>query len=62
MAGLLRGLEGTFIPSLNDVPEIREIFAGFAFEEVEVSYTTKPGWVRAKELIISGVQRGGRLC
>lgn len=34
MARILRGLRVTFILSLNDVPEVREIFAGFTIEPV----------------------------
>lgn len=39
MAERLRALEGRFILSINDLPEIRETFAGFAMEEVELLYT-----------------------
>lgn len=38
MAGLLRGIEGRFLLSLTDRPEVREIFAGFEIEAVETSY------------------------
>ncbi|MCB1622287.1 MAG: DNA adenine methylase, partial [Thiothrix sp.] len=54
LAELLRGLQGRFLLSLNDTPEIRAIFSGFLFEEVQVTYsssrTSRP---RAKELFIS---------
>jgi DNA adenine methylase len=39
MAGVLRGVKGRFILSINDVPEIRETFAGFAMREVKTTYT-----------------------
>jgi DNA adenine methylase len=39
MAEALRAVKGRFILSINDVPEIREIFAGFAMMEVKTSYT-----------------------
>lgn len=39
LAELLRGLSGRFLMSLNDVPEIRDIFAGFDIEAVETTYT-----------------------
>lgn len=39
MAGALNGLKGRFILSINDVPEIRETFAGFRFREVKTTYT-----------------------
>lgn len=57
LEGLLRGLSGRFILSLNDVPEVRRIFDGFEVEAVETSYTIspKPGSRgRVGELIIQG--------
>lgn len=38
-AGLLKALKGRFILSLNDLPEVRETFAGFRFAEVKTTYT-----------------------
>ncbi|MCB2186925.1 MAG: DNA adenine methylase [Deltaproteobacteria bacterium] len=38
LAATLAGIKGQFILSLNDVPEIREIFSGYTFEEVSVRY------------------------
>jgi DNA adenine methylase len=35
----LAGLKGTFILSINDVPEIREIFGGFRLDEVTTNYS-----------------------
>lgn len=55
MAKQLRGIKGRFILSLNDHPEVRRIFAGFAVEEVGVRYTVG-GRAHSKvfgELIIS---------
>lgn len=55
MAELLRGLKGRFILSLNDHPDVREIFAGFAMEGAEVRYSVG-GMNNSKlvgELIIS---------
>lgn len=51
---LLRGLQGHFILSLNDRPEVREMFAGFAMEEVSLHYTAGGGQKPVRELIISG--------
>ncbi len=54
---LLKALKGRFIPSPNDVPELRELFAGFPSEEAETTYhiagvgKTK----RAAELIITNI-------
>ena len=38
MAEQLRGIEGKFILSLNDHPEVRRIFAGFTFHDEAVRY------------------------
>ena len=55
MAESLRSLKGRFILSLNDKPEVRELFAGFKFREVEVRYTANAkASRRASELLISG--------
>jgi len=54
LADMLRGIEGHFILSINDVPEVREIFTGFHFEEVRLKYTASAGAATdARELIIS---------
>lgn len=56
MADRLRRLKGQFLLSINDTPEIREIFAGLAMEEVNVSYTIGNKADRSptrKELLIS---------
>lgn len=56
LAGLLRGLSGRFILSLNDVPEVRRLFAGFAIEAVETSYSVSrraEGRGKVGEVIIS---------
>ena len=55
MAEQLRCIKGRFILSLNDKPQVREIFAGFNFREEQVRYTIG-GNDKAKpfgELIIS---------
>jgi DNA adenine methylase len=36
---VLAGISGRFILSINDVPEIREVFKAFLIEEVKTSYT-----------------------
>ncbi|MFN3582626.1 DNA adenine methylase [Phenylobacterium sp.] len=38
MAEILAGLKGRFILSLNDVPEVREVFAAFQIETVTTHY------------------------
>lgn len=52
----LKALRGRFILTVSDVPELREMFAGFEIEPVEVTYTTgRAGHnPRKGELIISG--------
>lgn len=53
LADILENIHGKFILSLNDVPEVREIFAGFKIEEVNVKYTcSKTKNVSAKEILI----------
>lgn len=39
MAEQLHGLRGRFILSINDRPEVREIFAGFTIDEARARYT-----------------------
>ena len=57
LAELLRGIKGRFILSLNDLPEVRQTFAGFDLTEVRTTYTISaarndPAGGRA-ELLIS---------
>lgn len=54
MAELMRSMKGKAILSINDHPKIREIFAGFQLEQVEIDYTVGGGGKAAarKELII----------
>lgn len=60
LRGLLGALQGRFILSLNDTPEVRQIFAGFDMEEVGVHYGVGGGAKPARELIITGGSaRGG---
>ncbi len=54
LAEALKGLAGSFVLSLNDVPEVRAIFSGFAIESVMIFHSTdgaRP--VRRSELIIT---------
>ena len=57
LALLLGGIRGRFILSLNDLPEVRETFAGFEMTEIRTTYTISskrndPAGSRA-ELLIS---------
>lgn len=55
MAERLGRLKGRFILSINDVPEIRELFAMFRQEEVSLSYSVATGkGTPALELIVTG--------
>ena len=55
MAVILGDLRGRFILSINDVPEIREIFAGFTIEPVTTRYSTHArDQKNAAELLICG--------
>lgn len=62
MAELLAGIEGAFLLSINDTPEIRQWFSAFHFEEVSLTYTISAGsGTQAKELIISNRSEIARL-
>jgi DNA adenine methylase len=54
MAQVFKGLKGKAMLSINDHPAIRECFAGFAMESLDISYTVAGGGKAAerKELVI----------
>ncbi|MGE4299810.1 MAG: DNA adenine methylase [Desulfovibrionaceae bacterium] len=52
LAEQLQGIEGRFLLSLNDVPEVREIFSAFLIEPVATSYTVGATTTKAKEVFI----------
>ncbi|RDD60215.1 DNA adenine methylase [Ferruginivarius sediminum] len=56
LAAALRGLKGRFLLSINDRPELRDIFDGLTMESVETTYTVakEGGGKAAPELLISG--------
>jgi DNA adenine methylase len=56
LAARLAVLKGRFILSINDVPEIRDLFGRFDIEAVETTYSLPGGGkaMRAGELIITG--------
>ena len=41
LAALLAGLKGTFILSLNDVPEVRDIFRDFKMQAIQLAYSAQ---------------------
>ena len=56
MAAQLAGIRGRFIVSLNDRPEVRDIFSAFRIEAVKTSYSvgkTKASRGRVGEVLIS---------
>ena len=54
MAAVLKAIDGRFILSINDVPEIRATFDGFHVRPVSLSYTVAKGAaVQAAELVIT---------
>ena len=55
LAEMLRGIRGRFILSINDRPEIREMFGWAAVEEVGTRYSPNAGADRrVTELLVSG--------
>lgn len=55
MADRLKRLQGGFIMSINDVPEVRRTFDGFLFDEADLTYSISRGaGTAAQELIIRG--------
>jgi DNA adenine methylase len=56
MAELMRTSAGRFVVSINDYPQIREVFAGFDLVPLQLDYTIGGGQGRVKkfgELIIN---------
>lgn len=53
MAELARSIKGRMIISVNDIPEMREVFSGMAISDVDIRYTVGGNLGKtAKELII----------
>ncbi len=60
LSGLLRTIKGRFLMSINDVPEIRETFAGFHIAEVSTTYTIgQKDRSKRAELLISNFEWEG---
>lgn len=53
LKSLLSGLKGSFIMTLNDLPEVRALFSEFDVEGVGLHYTVCAGTTEAREVIIS---------
>jgi DNA adenine methylase len=58
LATTLASIKGRFLLSINDCPEIRDIFKAFSLEEVETTYTVRGqgAGTAAKELLVSNVE------
>ncbi len=57
LAGRLSTIRGTFVLSLNDVPEVRALFGRFRIQAVELHYTSqKAAGRRYKEVLITNFQ------
>ncbi len=60
LAGQLKKIRGKFILSLNDVPEVRKLFAAFRIRGVELHYTSqKEAGKRYKEVLITNFEPKG---
>lgn len=59
MADQLAGIEGKFLLSLNDHPEVRRIFASFAMVTLNVSYSVGGGenTQHTTEVVISNIDQ-----
>lgn len=57
MAKQLGRLDGRFLLSLNDHPEVRQIFADFALIECDLTYSISGGATAARELVISNLDQ-----
>jgi len=55
VAARLAAIAGKFILSVNDVPEMREVFARFSIESVSTRYTIAGGaWSDVGEIVVTG--------
>jgi len=54
LSALLTALRGSFLLSLNDLPEVRQLFSAFHFKEVSTTYShQKGGTKKVTELLIA---------
>ncbi|NTU42267.1 MAG: DNA adenine methylase [Nitrospirales bacterium] len=52
LAGMLKAIKGRFIMSINDHPEIRNLYKDFRIEETPTSYSVSGGSKKVMELLI----------
>ena len=58
MASVLAGIQSQFILSINDHPDIKEVFKAFKFMPVTLNYTVSKGkQMRGQELLVTNYQR-----
>ncbi len=57
MAEILRGIQGRFILSLNDRPEVRELFGKFRIETVNTRYSANARATRRVDELLIGNAR-----
>jgi DNA adenine methylase len=62
LSAALQRLQGRFILSLNDVPEVRELFAWASIDTVELSYPAVGAdhTKRVREVVISSLSGGAK--
>ena len=61
LAEHLRKLRGNFVLSLNDLPEVRSIFADFRIQSTDLIYTAKTNPTSHRELLIMNFNQEKRL-
>ena len=55
MDEVLAGIEGQFILSLNDTPDVRATFAAFRIDSVDTTYSISGAATAAQEVLITNV-------
>lgn len=56
MNSILQGIQGKFLLSINDRPEIREVFAGFSMKAVTLPYSTGRQKTTGRELLVANYE------
>lgn len=52
LAEILRGIDGTFLLSINDTPEMRRTFEGFAIDDMVTTYMVGEQPTQAREMLV----------
>jgi DNA adenine methylase len=53
LAAIITAARGKFLLSINDTPEVREIFSAFEIRDIETTWTISSEAKKVNELIIS---------